>query len=60
MFVSNHGNNAAYLNSRGGGGEGDQGTSSLIAHGGGGGGEQVVDAADETGTLRGVGVAHLE
>ena len=48
-----------YLDGSGSGGKGDQGTGSLVAHSRGRGGEEVVDAADEAGTLSGIGMAHL-
>jgi len=48
-----------YLDGGGCGGEGDEGASSLIAHGQGGGVEEVVDTANEAGTLHGICMAHL-
>lgn len=49
----------AYLNGCGGTGEGNQSASSFVLHSWTGGLQQVVDAADEPGTLRWVSVANL-
>lgn len=48
-----------YLDGSGRAGQRDQCPCSLVLDSGAGGLQQVVDAADEAGTLRGVGVAHL-
>lgn len=49
-----------YLNGCGSTGEGHESTSSLILNGWTGGLQQVVDAADKPGTLRGVSMANLK
>lgn len=49
-----------HLDGRGGTGECDEGAGGLVPDGGAGGVEEVVDAADEAGALRGIGMANLQ